>query len=76
MSVSGKHGVVLLYSMHDVFELESVLKGAGLDCRAVPVPRHLSSDCGTAIRFNWKDRSRIEQLLEQASLDHAGFHAL
>ncbi len=69
-------GVVLLHSMHDVFVLERLLKGAGVDCRPIPVPRQFSSDCGSALRFNWKDRTEVELLLEGAVIEHGGLHVL
>ena len=44
-------GVVVFYTIHAVFRLEEALTGKGIQTRPIPTPRHLSSDCGTALRF-------------------------
>jgi len=55
---------------------ESLVRAAGLGCKLIPVPRELSSDCGTALRFAWPDRDTIAALLEEAGLEHEGIHPL
>ena len=36
------------------FACREHLRESGLECKAIPTPRHLSSDCGTALRFPWR----------------------
>jgi hypothetical protein len=41
--------VVLFPTSAHVMRAEKLLKDAGLSCRLIPVPRHLSSDCGICL---------------------------
>ena len=36
----------------------------GVPYKLIPVPRHLSSDCGLALRFEKKDEARVRELIE------------
>jgi hypothetical protein len=42
---------LLFYTIHDVLKAEKALKRQGVAFDLVPVPRNLSSDCGSCIRF-------------------------
>jgi hypothetical protein len=48
---------------------ERVAVRAGLQVNLVPTPRHLSSDCGTALRFHWADREALIALLKERDVD-------
>lgn len=67
-----KHGVVLFPSVSHCMRGESVVQAAGLACKLIPVPRELSSDCGTALRFDWEDREKVRAALEAAGLEYEG----
>ncbi len=69
-------GVVLLYTIHDVFKLQRELEGVGMKVKAIPTPRHLSSDCGTALRFPWDEVERVRELGDRLDLDLQGIHEL
>lgn len=45
-------GIVLFHSIHDLFCLEAELKRLGIATKAIPTPRELSSDCGSALAFD------------------------
>lgn len=45
-------GVVLFHTIHDLFRLEAELKKLAVATRAIPTPRELSSDCGSALAFD------------------------
>ena len=45
-------GVVLFHTIHDLFCLEAELKRRGVATKAIPTPRELSSDCGSALAFD------------------------
>jgi hypothetical protein len=70
------YGVVLFASVSHCMRAESLVQAAGLHCKLIPVPRELSSDCGTALRFAWEDREKIQAVLEAAVLEHEGIHKL
>lgn len=42
---------------------ERLLKSAGVPYKVIPVPRHISSDCGVCVRFAPGDRERVTTLL-------------
>lgn len=71
MSASGQ-SVVLVYSTSHAIRLESLLRAKQTSCKLIPVPRHLSSDCGVCLRFDDGDRDVVDQALEQAGLEVQG----
>ncbi len=68
------YGVILFHTSSEVFRAEKVLKQAGLPCKLIPTPREFSSDCGMAIRFEWKALSSINTLFEKSKIETAGVH--
>jgi hypothetical protein len=40
-----------------------ILKEAGVPFKLIPVPRHISSDCGACIRFSAGYKKQIEEAL-------------
>ena len=71
-----KHGILLFPSVHYVLQAEKVIKRNGFPIKVVPVPRHLSSDCGVCIQFSWQERERILTFLEEAGVIPEGIHPL
>lgn len=55
--------MVLFHSVHGALKAEKVLLAAGVENKLIPVPRHLSSDCGFCLRFVWNDKATVEGLL-------------
>jgi hypothetical protein len=72
----GEQGVVLFFTIHAVFRLEKALRQRDLECKPIPTPRHLSSDCGTALRFPWSHRADVETEIAQLDLEIEGIHQL
>ncbi len=64
-----EHGVVLFFTIHAVFRLEKALRDRDLECKPIPTPRHLSSDCGTALRFPWFRRADVESAIGRLDLE-------
>jgi hypothetical protein len=65
--VSGEEAweVVLFQSVSQAIRAEKLLLGAGIPCKLIPVPRHLSSDCGVCLRFGQASRPRVEAALKE-----------
>lgn len=55
--------VALFHSVSHALRAEKVAKAAGLACKLIPVPRHLSSDCGVCLRFPLADQNAMKQIL-------------
>ncbi len=64
----GVFGVVLFRSVHGALAAERLLLAAGLPHKLIPVPSHLSSNCGFCVRFAWDDRERVDALLDREVL--------
>jgi len=58
------YGVVLFQTVSSALMAERLLKKEGIAYKLIPVPRHLSSDCGVCIRFLTKHESLIKKTLE------------
>jgi len=69
-------GVILFATTSAAFRAEKVLAEAGLRIKLIPTPRHLSSDCGIALRFDWAGRCRVQQLLDSSGVETQGVHLL
>lgn len=57
------YGVVLFQSVNGALLAEKLLKKKGIAYKLIPVPRHLSSDCGVCIRFLTEHESLIKKAL-------------
>ncbi len=64
-----RHGVVLFHTIHAAFRLEQAARREGIPCKLIPTPRHLSSDCGTALRFDLDKIDLVRGAIEAAELD-------
>lgn len=80
MSVSAENesrfGVVLLHSISSVLRAEKLFKEESIPIKIIPVPRHLSSDCGVCVRFNQEDQRKIEAILAKHHLEIQGIHCI
>ncbi len=70
------HGVVLFPSVHFALRAEKLLKEKGIPYKLIPVPRHISSDCGICLRFFWDQRGEVEAVLNEGKVKLEGFHRL
>ncbi len=73
---NGKYGVVLFDSVSHALRAERVTQRAGLKIKLIPVPRQLSSNCGTALRFYWADETAVRHTLQEAKLGFDSIHKL
>ncbi len=62
--------VALLYSTSIAIRAEKICKKAGLKVKLIPTPRHLSSDCGIALRFDEEDKDVVVRSFEEAKLEY------
>ena len=70
------YGVALFQSTHWAIRAEKITRDAGLEVKLIPTPRHLSSNCGTALRFRWGDRDELVRVLEEHGLAPDGIHRI
>lgn len=56
--------VVLFESVSHALRAEKLIKAEQITCKLIPVPRHLSSDCGVCLRFNTDAKDQVENILQ------------
>lgn len=70
MKNNNKFYVCLFYSTSLALRGEKIARNAKIDVKLIPTPRHLSSDCGIVLRFEEKDKDKIEKLFIEKNLDY------
>jgi hypothetical protein len=72
--MSAGNAVILFDASTHALRAEKVLQRAGIECKLIPVPRHLSSDCGVCLRVTRADAEAARQAIEQARVAVAAVH--
>lgn len=67
MNTKSAYQVILFPSVSHALKAEKILKARGISHKLIPVPRHISSDCGICLRFAPEDREAIEETLQDMS---------
>jgi hypothetical protein len=62
--------VILFPTSAHVMRAEKLFKDAGLSCRLIPVPRHLSSDCGICLVVLQNEARNASALLNAKQVDY------
>ncbi|HIE29817.1 TPA: DUF3343 domain-containing protein [Candidatus Poribacteria bacterium] len=70
------YGVVLFHSTQAAIKAEKILKEAEIKIKLIPVPRHLSSDCGICLRFEVDDVLAVKSTLASKNVQTARIHQL
>jgi hypothetical protein len=65
MKVQPQYSVMLFKAVSYVLKAEKILKKEGLPHKLIPVPKHISSDCGICLRFE----PAIQDIIEAALLN-------
>ncbi|OPY89896.1 MAG: NifU-like protein [Syntrophus sp. PtaU1.Bin208] len=60
-----KHAVYLFPSANYVMKAERILKELGIAHKIIPVPRHLSSDCGVCLRISQDQQEMVSEALRE-----------
>lgn len=71
-----RYAVLLMYGTSHAIRAEHLLNRAGIACKMIPVPRHLSSNCGVCVRVERADVEAAQKALEEGSLDIEGVHEI
>ena len=72
--MSEKHAVILFHTSSHAIRAEKVLQKQGMPCKLIPVPRHLSSDCGVCARILRSDQKNAQEVLEKSRVEIVGVH--
>jgi hypothetical protein len=63
MSGQKTYYVMLFKAVSYVLKAEKILKTEGIPHKIIPVPKHISSDCGVCLRFKPEMQEKIEAAL-------------
>ena len=63
MNQKHSYSVMLFQAVSYVLKAEKILKAEGIPHKIIPVPKHISSDCGVCVRFAPELREQIEAAL-------------
>lgn len=72
----GEYAVVLVYATSHALRLEKLLRNEAIPCKLIPVPRHLSSDCGACVRISVQDIDAVRRVVEGAHMEVADIRAV
>lgn len=70
------YAVILTYSTSRAIRAEHLLYQAGIECKLIPVPRHISSSCGVCLQIRCTDQEAALRVLETAGVEIEGVHAI
>jgi hypothetical protein len=63
MSEAKEFVVLLFNSVSHAMMAEKILKKEGVPHKLIPVPRHISSDCGVCLRIESEHEEKVRSLL-------------
>ena len=71
-----QHAVLLVQATSHAMRVEKVLRAAGLGCKLIPVPRHISSDCGVCVRILRQEVDAARRVMDGAHVEVESIHAV
>ncbi len=74
--MNGEFAVILVDSTSHAVQIEKLLHQQKLTCKLIPVPRHLSSDCGVCVRILKLDMEQIQALIIEQKIQVQSIGAL
>jgi len=74
--MSPAYAVILVDSTGHALRIEKILLSKGMTCKLIPVPRHLSSDCGVCVRILKSDMETIRTLLNKHQIHDPEIEAI
>jgi hypothetical protein len=68
------YAYVVVYSTSHALHIEKILAQQQIDCKLVPVPRQLSSDCGVCVRITADQSQTVEQIVVDTGIEIEGVY--
>jgi hypothetical protein len=68
--------VILVYSTSHALYLEGLFSRAGIASRLIPVPRHLSSDCGVSLAVEKANLEDVRSMIAASGIEIQGLHEI
>lgn len=67
-------GLATFYSWHHALRAEKVLARLEMQVTLIPAPREISSNCGTALRFDYMQLQAVQEVLAKSRVQVEAFH--
>ncbi|HOO70855.1 MAG TPA: DUF3343 domain-containing protein [Spirochaetota bacterium] len=64
------YSAILFHSPNYSIWTAKVLKKAGIENRMIPIPRHLSSDCGYCVRIKRMDADAALEIMKSNAIEY------
>jgi hypothetical protein len=72
--MNGHYAVILVYATSHALRVEKILQGRQVNSKLIPVPRHLSSDCGVCVRIDRASKEIASLALAAVQVETEGIH--
>jgi hypothetical protein len=66
--------IITFESVHQTLKAEKAVRAAGLKADAISVPRHLSSDCGIALRIDEAIENSVVNVMKDKDINYKGIY--
>jgi len=74
--MTSEYAVILVPSTSHAMRVEKLLRDKGISSKMIPVPRHISSDCGACVRIRYGDMDTVRQVVEVARIEVESIQAI
>jgi hypothetical protein len=71
---TNQYAVILVASTSHALRIEKILEKAEIPCKLIPVPRQLSSDCGSCVRILQEYKEQAQRELERTNVGIEGVY--
>lgn len=66
--------IVTFFTISEVLKFERLMKEEGLSLKLMPVPRNLSTSCGTCAQISKEDLPKAKALMDDKDLEYDEIH--
>lgn len=70
------YGIVIFDTTQAAIKAEKIINQAGIKIKMIPVPRHISANCGVSIRFDLPISDKIRSILNENNVPYAEIRPL
>ncbi|MFC2015418.1 DUF3343 domain-containing protein [Chloroflexota bacterium] len=74
--MTSEYAVVLVQSTSHAMRVEKLLRDGAITCKMIPVPRHISSDCGACVRIQSGEMDAVHRAVEVAGIGVESIQAI
>lgn len=68
--------IISFYTVSEVLKFERHLKEENIKVSLMPVPRSLSSSCGTCAKTDKKDLDKIKKIIEENNIEYDQIYSI